>query len=168
MATNATSIAEREPAAATSSRAQQATPGPQQQRLGVFVGKWTTRGRTKATPSAPAADIVGTDTYEWLEGGFFLVHRVNVRIGAQHVKGLEIIAYDASNEIYRTHAFDSQGHYATYQATVHDGAWTFMGKLERAAVVPSDAGDAMTIRWERSTDGLSWLPWMDMTLTKVT
>lgn len=166
MATDAATVTQREPVATTSNRALPSIPGPQHQRLGVFVGKWTTQGRTKATPSAPAAEIVGTDTYEWLEGGFFLVHRVDVRMGAEQVKGLEIIAYDASSETYRTHAFDSQGTYGTYQATVHDGVWTFMGALERATVVLSDAGNTMTIQWERSTDGLSWLPWMDVTLTK--
>ncbi len=75
---------------------------------------------------------------------------MDVRIGAKQVKGLEIIAYDASSETYRTHAFDSQGNYGTYQARVHGAAWTFMGKSERATVVPSDAGNAMTIQWERN------------------
>lgn len=168
MATDAATVAPHEPIATTRNRAQPPTPSPQHQRLGVFVGKWTTQGRTKATPSAPAAEIVGTDTYEWLEGGYFLVHRVDVRIGAKQVKALEIIAYDASSETYRTHAFDSQGNYGTYQARVHGAAWTFMGTSERATVVPSDAGTTMTITWERSTDGLSWLPWMDMTLTRKT
>lgn len=168
MAADATTVIEREPDATTNNRPQLPTPSPQHQRLGVFVGNWTTQGRTRTTPSAPAAEIVGTDTYEWLEGGYFLVHRVDVRLGAEEVKALEIITYDASSDTYRTHAFDSQGNYSTYQATVHDGAWTFMSKTERATVVPSDAGDAMTITWERSTDGLSWLPWMEMTLTKRT
>lgn len=166
MATNAATVTERDPDATTSRTAQPPKPGPEHRRLDVFVGTWDTQGRTKASPSGPPAKIVGTDSYEWLDGGFFLVHRVDVRIGAEQVTGLEIIGYDASSQTYRTHAFDSQGSYGAYQATVHNGVWTFMGASERATVVVSDTGNTMTITWERSTDGLSWLHWMDVTLAR--
>lgn len=166
MTTDTATLTERKPDATTSSTASASKPGPEHKRLDAFVGTWNTQGRTNASPSAPAAAILGVDTYEWLDGGFFLVHRVDVRMGAKQIKGLELIGYDASNKTYRTHAFDSQGNYSTYRATVHDGVWTFMGETERATVVLSDAGDTITVTWERSVDGLSWLPWMDMTLTK--
>ena len=40
-------------------------PGPEHERLAALVGRWTTKGRTIATPEAPTAAIDAVDTYEW-------------------------------------------------------------------------------------------------------
>jgi hypothetical protein len=50
------------------------TPSPQVRRLGALVGRWRSEGHIVGDPPAP---ITGTDTYEWLAGGFFLVHHVD-------------------------------------------------------------------------------------------
>jgi hypothetical protein len=47
-----------------------AAPGREHERLEVLVGRWRTEGRTQESPDSPAAEIVATDTYEWLPGGF--------------------------------------------------------------------------------------------------
>ena len=140
--------------------------GPEHEPLNVFVGKWNTKGRTRAGPSGPAARITAVDTYEWFPGGFFLVHHVDARIGHDEIKVIEIIGYDASTQMYSTRSFDSQGNSGTYQARVRDGVWTFTGESERATVVVSDDGNTMTANWERSDDGSTWLPWMDVELTR--
>jgi hypothetical protein len=37
----------------------------------------------------PPIPVVGTDTYEWLPGGHFLVHHVDVVIGHEPVQAVE-------------------------------------------------------------------------------
>ena len=141
-------------------------PGPEHKRLNLFVGVWNTEGQTRAGPLGPAARITAVDTYEWFPGGFFLVHHVDARIGDEKMKVIEMIGYDASSRMYSTRSFDSQGNTGTYQLTVRDGIWTFTGETERATVAVSGDGRTMTANWERSADGSTWLPWMDVTLTK--
>jgi hypothetical protein len=58
------------------------TPDPETQRLGALVGRWRSRGHVVADPPVP---IVGTDIYELLPGGFFLIHHVDVVVGQQKV-----------------------------------------------------------------------------------
>jgi hypothetical protein len=53
-------------------------PGPETRRLGALVGRWRSEGHVVGEPSVP---IEGTDIYEWLPGGFFLVHHVDVVVG---------------------------------------------------------------------------------------
>jgi len=142
-------------------------PDPALKRLDIFVGRWNTDGQTWATPSGPAVRINGTDTYEWLPGGFFLLHRVDVCIGDEEIKTIEIIGYDALSQTFPMHYFDNQGNSGTYQASVRDGIWTFVGESERSRVVFSDGGNAITASWEYSGDGLNWLPLMEVKLTKV-
>ncbi|MBC7827663.1 MAG: DUF1579 family protein [Chitinophagaceae bacterium] len=134
--------------------------------LNVFAGRWNTEGKTRARDSSTAMKIKGTDTYEWLEGGYFLVHYVDVKVGAEILKAIEIIGYDAEGNNYPTHSFDSQGNSGTYQASVHDGIWTFRGKSERATIVIGQDGDKMTAHWEQLTNSQDWVPWMDIELTK--
>jgi nitroimidazol reductase NimA-like FMN-containing flavoprotein (pyridoxamine 5'-phosphate oxidase superfamily) len=147
------------------------TPPPENQRLDVLVGRWNTEGEVLAGSSGPATRITGTDTYEWLPGGFFLVHHVDVHMGDEKVDAIEIIGgYDASSQTYPMRAFDNQGNFVTMRASVsEDGVWTFTGASERSTLVVGDDGTTMTARWERSSDGGSnWLPWMNMKFTKAT
>jgi hypothetical protein len=75
-------------------------PNPDLKGLDRLVGTWNTKGEIKASPYGPAGKIIGTDTYEWLPGGFFLVHRVDVRMGDQKNESIEIIGYDALSKTY--------------------------------------------------------------------
>src|SRR5215468_4343691 len=67
-------------------------PGPEIQRLGALVGRWRSEGHIVGEVPVP---ITGTDIYQWLPGGFFLVHHVDVVIGEQTVQAIELIGeYD--------------------------------------------------------------------------
>ncbi len=58
-----------------------ATRGPEQRRLDAFIGRWITEGQTLGGSEAPTAEIVSSDVYEWMPGGFFVRHTVHGRIG---------------------------------------------------------------------------------------
>ena len=92
------------------------TPSVEHKRLDIFVGKWNTEGQVLTDSDAPAAKILATDTYEWLPGKFFLLHRVDANIGEEKTEVLEIIGYDASSQMYHAQSFDSQGNSDTFQA----------------------------------------------------
>lgn len=62
-------------------------PGPEHERLGPLIGKWMTRGNTIASGAEPVVAFFGTDTFEWLEGGFFVLHRVDVSMAGRPVIG---------------------------------------------------------------------------------
>ncbi|WP_420128047.1 DUF1579 family protein [Longimicrobium sp.] len=146
--------------------AQPPRPGPEHAALAPFIGRWRTSGQVLASGSAPALEIAGVDEYEWLPGGFFLLHRVDVRIGGEPARALEIIGWDAGRGTYFMRSFDDQGNAGEMQARVHaDGTWRFAGDTERFTGVFSDGGDTLTGRWERR-EGDEWLPWMDVHLTK--
>lgn len=145
------------------------TPRQENKRLDVLVGRWRSQGQTVATRSEPSIRIVGSDTYEWLAGGFFLIHRVDVRMNDDKVEVIEMIGpYDPSTQAYAMRSFDNQGDFAVMQASVtDDDVWTFSGDTERATLVIAKDGDTMTATWERSDNGSDWRHWMSMTFTKV-
>jgi hypothetical protein len=59
------------------------TPRPDVQALGRLVGTWTISG-----------GATGRATYEWLEGGFFLLQHVELEQYGQRIKGLEVIGHE--------------------------------------------------------------------------
>lgn len=60
----------------------------------MFVGKWNLEGRQLEGIVGPAAKVAAVQTYEWLTGGFFLIHRFEGRVGNGEAACIEIIAYD--------------------------------------------------------------------------
>jgi hypothetical protein len=134
-------------------------------RLDVFVGKWTIEGVTK---DGRTVAIRGTETYQWMPGGFFLMHNLNVRVGEDDYYAHEIIGYDASRQQFTINSFDSWGQKDNYQATVQNNAWTYSGQSRRGTVAFNRDGDSMTADWQMSFNGSDWQPWMDLKSTKST
>ena len=58
-------------------------PNPDLESLDRLVGTWEMSG-----------DVQGTVTYEWMEGGFFLIQRVDLGHHGQRIKGIEIIGHE--------------------------------------------------------------------------
>jgi hypothetical protein len=73
--------------------------------LDVMVGTWNVKGRE----SGPDDEIHGQVTFEWMEGGFFLVQRVDFDHIGQRIKGVEYIGYDESNKALKSYFFDNHG-----------------------------------------------------------
>ena len=157
-------------------------PSPPTRRLGALVGRWRSEGHIVG--DRPVS-ITGTDVYEWLAGGFFLLHHVDVLIGQQRVQALELIgSYDPATDSFTARAYDNLGNLTLMRAGVDDqGVWRFTGGGDVAPVARPAAAEAsgavrstltispdragMTARWERSDDGVSWQPWMDMAFTRM-
>jgi hypothetical protein len=145
-------------------------PDTAQQRLAALIGRWRTEGWTIATASSPAVQIDATDTYEWLPGRFSILHKVDARVGEEHVEGAEIIGLDPTRDGYLTQYFGSDGPNA-YEASLAEvgGAltWAMWSAADRFTGTFSEDGDTITGHWERLDDEGGWQPWMNVTLTRV-
>ena len=58
------------------------------ERLHAIAGRWASSGQVLGDEPA---EISGTDVYDVFPGGHFLVHHVDVTIGSEHVRVIEII-----------------------------------------------------------------------------
>jgi uncharacterized protein DUF1579 len=142
-------------------------PGPEHQLLEIFIGKWINEGLTIATAEAPSLRILTSDVYEWMPGGFFVLHTAYGRIGNTDVGGTEILSYEAASKKYQSLFFDSQGNINTDELTAHGDTWIWQGKTHRATAVFTDNGKIQTVHHERMDEGGNWAPAMDITLIKV-
>lgn len=147
-------------------------PGPEQKKMGVFVGRWHTTGEVVATESTPAAKVDSIDSYEWYPGGFFLVHHADGKVGDGAIKSIEIMGYDPERQCYFAPFFDSTGGSGVEEIRLDGDTWTWRGsnvmgvKEHRCIAVVSSDGKTVRARHEKSEDGLDWTLWMEVTLTK--
>jgi hypothetical protein len=150
----------------------QKMPSPDQQKLGVFLGRWHTTGEVAATASTPAAKVDSIDTYEWYPGEFFLIHDADARVGNDTLKSLEIIGYDPERQRYFASFFDSTGGFGVEELRLAGDTWTWRGsnvmgvKEHRCIAVVSNDGQTVRARHEKSDDGTNWALWMDVTLAR--
>ena len=134
-------------------------PNPALKKLDRLVGTW------KASDPSGAGAIHGRVTFEWMEGGFFLMQHVDLGDS----KGIEIIGYDEESKALKSHYFGNTGSILEYVYEVGDDTLTvsidipgvkgqFTGKF-------SDDGNTFTGSWEWTKDGVKM--GYDATMTRV-
>jgi hypothetical protein len=76
-----------------------AEPHAALRQLDRLVGAWDVSGPF----------LNGSISFEWMEGGFFFIQRVDARTPDQDVKGIEYIGFDEDTETLRSHYMDTRG-----------------------------------------------------------
>ena len=129
---------------------------PELDAMDALVGAWT----TEATHPAFGDTVVsGTASFEWLDGGHFLVQRSRTD-HPELPDGLSVIgAMDEGPEL-SMHYFDSRGVHRVYRVSFDDGVLRLWrdapGFSQRFTGPIGDDGRTITGRWELSRDGSTW------------
>jgi uncharacterized protein DUF1579 len=129
--------------------------------LAPFVGQWTTEGNAYDSPFGPAARVTAAESYEWLTGGLFLIHRLHGRLGGQPMACLEVLGYDAASGDYPVRSFYNDGTHNLWRARPGTDTWVFRGNWKsdgrllevRCTVTFREEGRSRTAAWDYSADG---------------
>ncbi|MDL5154604.1 hypothetical protein [Actinomycetospora termitidis] len=123
--------------------------------LEAIVGTWRTEGEVDdGTP------IRGTDAYEWL-GEEFVVHHVDVHMGEDRVRALEVIGPISASPV-PSRAFGSDGTVEDSVVELTGDGHLGFGSTGARAVLRVD-GDTATGVWHRTGADQ---PWMTLRLTR--
>lgn len=142
--------------------------------LEPLVGKWHTEGQQHESPLGPTAPFVAVETFEWLEGGHFLLHRLDGRVGELPAACVEVLGKRDDAQLV-AQAFYNDGHRnewvvgADGQTLVWRGAWPRSpgSSLQvRCTMSFEDAGNTLVSKWEQSHDGQTWQGFLDARGTK--
>jgi hypothetical protein len=80
------------------------TPHPALRTLDRLVGTWRITGE----------QFNGTTTFEWMDGGFYLIQRSESDHNGRRFTAVEYIGYDQDTDTLRSHMMDSAGSNFTY------------------------------------------------------
>ena len=101
---------------------QEPTPHPDLKSLDRLVGTWHVSG----------PDIDGQVTYEWMEGGFFLIQHFDFVHGGRKVNGMEIIGQlrpfgEPPSQDIKSRVYDTVGNTLDYVYEVEGDTLTIWG-----------------------------------------
>jgi hypothetical protein len=151
-------------------------PGPELQKLHVFVGHWTAEVEYKPGPWGPGSKAVIEETGHMILGGHFLQVQDTEKGSSQ--QALWIIGYDPANKSYPTTSYySSDGTITTGTVTCDGNIWSYTttkkislgGKQYsmRFTLTPAADGMSRLDKIEVSPDDKTWLPFDEEKLTKV-
>ena len=130
--------------------------------LEPLVGEWATEVRMPGDDEV----IRGRTTFEWLEGGGYLIQRAEME-DPVFPRGVMAIGPAAGGDRVVQHYFDSRGVARIYEISLEDGvlrlwrddadfAQRYSGRL-------SADGSTIEGAWEISDDGIAWRHDFDLT-----
>ncbi|MCD1261122.1 hypothetical protein B5M42_020155 [Paenibacillus athensensis] len=98
-------------------------PYPGLECLERLVGHWKVRG----------PEIDGEISYEWMDGGYFLIQRFNLIHNGRNIKGIEIIGFtkdffaESPSEYLKSRIYDNHGSTFDYTYEVDENSLTIWG-----------------------------------------
>lgn len=151
------------------------TPGPEHQKLGYFVGKWTAEGTMAPSPFGPGGKTISHDDCQWFDGKFAVVCRSEGQSPAGPSKGLGILSYSAEEKAYTYYGLDNTAMTMSTvpRGTVAGATWTYTddskmgGKLVKSRYVFKElSATSYTFKWELLGEDGKWMTIMDGTTKK--
>jgi hypothetical protein len=143
---------------------------PALERLGVFVGEWNIEITSMSFHLDPSAVARGHTSFQWLEGGAFLLQHSEVP-NTEFPRGIAVMGPDDTAGTYGMLYSDSRGVSRIYKMTFSGGIWTlwrdFPGFSQRFNGTFSDDKNTITAYWEKSSDGSNWERDFDLTYRRV-
>lgn len=134
-------------------------------KLEALVGTWNTSIIQINADSSEASSTPATDTYRWSPSKTFLLHDADVQMNGEQTQSLEIIALDPNADGYDARAYEADGSFADYKASLDGKAWSITGNTLRFRGAFSEDGMTLSGTWEEKRDA-GWQPMMRVTLKK--
>jgi hypothetical protein len=142
-------------------------PNPALKPLSALVGQWKTVG---THPLLPGTTFHGHTSFEWLEGGAFLIMHSEIEEPGIP-SGIAIFGSDDSaGECFMLY-FDERGVSRKYEVMLRDNTWKlwrdFPGFSQRFTGTFVDGGRSIVGKGELSKDGSAGEGDLDLTYTRV-
>jgi hypothetical protein len=130
--------------------------------LAPLVGRWRTSGAVFDEHGNTQTHLAGTDVYDWLPGGNWIAHDVDVTMGGQRVLVHELIGGVHPAGGWQMHAFDASDSPGVMRLSLEEPDLLLLrGDGVRSWLrIRAEEGN-MTALWEREV-GNTWLTWMEV------
>jgi hypothetical protein len=150
----------------SNSKHEASKPNPALEPFGVLVGTWNTVG---AHPLLPGMTLHGQTSFEWIEGGAFLIMRSEIHEPGIP-SGVAIFGSDDSAGEYFMLYFDERGVSRRYDVTLRDNIWHWWrnapGFSQRFTGTLADDGRTIVGKGELTKDGATWEKDLELTYTR--
>src|SRR5918995_4695082 len=107
-------------------------PDPELRRLEPLLGTWRAEDHTQDSVLGPGVPVASTESFHWLDGGYFLVSSYETTFGDEPAqRGVNYWGYDSAAKRFRIIFFSNNGPFTEegnrYQGEVTGDTLTFEG-----------------------------------------
>jgi uncharacterized protein DUF1579 len=151
-------------------------PGPEQERLGYFVGKWTAEGEMKPGPMGPGGKMTTSDNCEWFEGHYSVICHSQGTTPTGPTKSIGILSYSPEEKVYTYYGVDnsSMTMASVPKGTLKGDTWTYtdegtMGgkKYKSRVIIKELSPTSYSFKMDMQGPDGKWMPMMESKNTKV-
>ncbi len=142
-------------------------PNPALKPFAVLIGEWQTSG---SHPYLPHTVLHGRTSFEWLEGGAFLIMRSEID-EPRFPDGIEIFGSDdVAKKFFMLH-FDERGVSRKFDVTIEGNQLKWWRDdpsfSQRYNLTIEDNGNKLVSKGEMSRDGGAWEKDLELTYTRI-
>jgi hypothetical protein len=160
----------------TDDQAAFAAPPPDRElkRLEPLLGTWKSEDHTLDSGGGPGVLVTSTETFRWLDGGYFLVQDYDTTFGDEPTqKGVNYWFYDSEAGGFRIIFFSNNGPFSEtgnrYSGRLEDGTLVFEGParfqydLDEHGRIRVGPDGTISVSWWLRDEAGDWQPWMTNT-----
>jgi hypothetical protein len=133
--------------------------------------------QTHDTVLGPGVPVTSTETFSWLDGGYFLVHTYETVFGDDPAQtGVNYWGYDKPTGRFQIIFFSNNGPYTEegnrYEGKVAGDTLTFEGparfqyELDEQGRIKTNSDDTISVTWWLRGEADEWELWMHNTFTR--
>jgi hypothetical protein len=128
-----------------------------------LLGVWTTTGEIKGEANLK---LIGTDTYEVVLEGKYILHKANVKMGPDRNETLEMLSWNESTRQAKMQYFNSSGEEGSMTGTISDNEFKIDGKSLKFQGTINPENTKVHGKWFIRQKNGTWTEYIDLLLTK--
>lgn len=129
-----------------------------------LIGTWKTSGQVRSANGTMS--LSGQDSYEFILGGNYILHRADVIIGNEKSETLEMISIDTETGHARMQYFNSKGESGVMTGEINNDEFKITGKGIKFIGAVNRESTEVTGRWFIQTENQDWTEFIILKLEK--
>lgn len=135
-----------------------------------FIGTWKTEGKilksTNTSESDSELKVEGTDIYELVLDGFYILHKAVVLMGNEKSETFELIQLDDTENKTKMSFYNSKGESGLMSGFLDGKSFRIDGKELRFAGEFNEVETEMKGKWQITDEQNEWQDFLEMRFTK--
>jgi len=129
-----------------------------------LIGIWKTEGTILTNNDN--SKLIGTDSYEFILQGNYILHKADVKMGNELSQTFEIISLDNSTQKGKMHYYNSKNESGVMTCSLIAHNFKIVGDKIKFEGIINDDDTELTGKWFLEEENGIWIDFIDIKLTK--
>ena len=131
-----------------------------------LIGTWKTKGKVLQSGSSSESILIGTDSYELILSGHYILHKADVLMGSEKTETFELIALDGRDSKTKMQYYNSKGESGFMMGTIRKNDFQIDGDNLKFRGKLNDDNTLIVGKWFVKTESGEWKDFIELELKK--